>query len=144
MSRTVAYINATPERVFDALEDPQTYAYWVVGCKRIRSVESAWPQPGAAFHHTVGVGPLATDDQTRVVAIDRPRFLELEAHAWPAGQARIRFRLTPQGDGTRIQMSEVPTRGPAKWLHSPVLDAASHARNTVALRRLARVAEGRL
>jgi uncharacterized protein YndB with AHSA1/START domain len=144
MSRTVAYMHASPEQVFAALQNPYTYAYWVVGCKRIRYVERDWPQPGAAFHHTIGVGPVATNDETRVVAIQAPRFLELEAHGWPAGQARIQFLVEPHHDSTRVEMIEEPTKGPAAWLHNPVLDAAAHARNTVTLRRLARVAEGRL
>lgn len=144
MSRTVGYMRATPEQVFAVLEDPYTYEYWVVGNKRIRSVEERWPQPGAKFHHTIGIGPVATRDETRVVRIEAPHLLELDAHGWPAGQARVTL-LVQQGDRrTRVEIIEEPTAGPAKWLHNPVLDAAAHARNTVALRRLARVAEGRL
>jgi uncharacterized protein YndB with AHSA1/START domain len=144
MATTVEYINAAPEQVFAVLEDPYTYAYWVVGCKRIRAVENRWPEPGSKFHHTIGIGPVATRDDTCVVRIEPPRLLELEAHGWPAGAARVTLRLEGSARGTRIEMTEVPTQGPAKWLHSPVLEAATHARNTVALRRLARLAEGRL
>ena len=144
MSRTVAVINATPERIFDVLEDPYTYAYWVVGCKRIRYVEKTWPQPGSGFHHTVGVGPFATRDETRVVRRERPHLLELDARAWPAGAARVVLRVSPTAAGSTVEMIETPVRGPAKVLHNPLLDAAAHARNSVALVRLARVAEGRL
>ncbi|HVM18983.1 MAG TPA: SRPBCC family protein [Egibacteraceae bacterium] len=144
MSRTVAYVNAPVERVFEVLLDPTTYAYWVVGAKQIRAVEDAWPQPGSGFHHTVGVGPFATRDETRVVRIDEPSLLELEARAWPAGQARVRMELSGEGDRTRVVMKEEPSAGPAKRLHNPLLDALTHVRNTVALKRLARVAEGRL
>ena len=144
MSRTVEYVHATPEQVFAVLQNPYTYAYWVVGCKRIRYVERDWPRPGSGFHHTIGVGPVATNDETRVVAIDAPHYLELEAHGWPAGAARVQLSLAPSGATTRVEMVEEPTQGPAAWLHNPLLDAATHARNTVALRRLARVAEGRL
>ena len=141
MSRTVTYINAAPAKVFDVLEDARSYAYWVVGAKRIRSVEPDWPAAGSAFHHTVGVGPLATRDETRVVRNDRPHRLELEAHAWPAGQARVVMTVTQAGQGSRVEMVEEPTEGLAKRLHNPLLDAAAHARNTVALRRLRRLAE---
>ena len=144
MATTVEYIRAAPEQVFAVLSDPYTYAYWVVGCKRIRGVEDAWPEPGSTFHHTIGIGPLATRDDTRVARSDAPRLLELEAHGWPAGAARVTLRLEGGHRGTRVEMTEVPTQGPAKWLHSPVLEAATHARNAVALRRLARLAEGRL
>lgn len=144
MSRTVAYVKAPPSDVFAVLTNPYSYAYWVVGCKRIRSVEDTWPAPRSAFHHTVGVGPMATNDETRVVRIDPPRMLELQARAWPAGQARVTLLVEGSGGGSRIEMIEEPTAGPARWMHNPVLDAAAHARNTVALRRLRRVAEGRL
>ena len=143
MSRTVTYIKAPPPRVFDVLEDAQSYAYWVVGCKRIRAVEPAWPAEGSAFHHTIGVGPVATRDKTTVVRNARPHRLELEAHGWPAGQARVIVTVAESGAGSRVEMVEEPTRGPARWLHNPLLDAAAHARNTIALRRLARLAERR-
>ena len=144
MSRTVEYMRATPEQVFAVLEDPYTYEYWVVGCKRIRAVEERWPQPGAKFHHTIGIGPVATRDETRIVRIQAPHLLELDAHAWPAGEARVRLQVEQVDGGTRVEMVEQPTSGPAKWLHNPLLDAAAHARNTVSLKRLARLAEGRL
>jgi uncharacterized protein YndB with AHSA1/START domain len=144
MATTVEYINAAPEQVFAVLSDPYTYAYWVVGCKRIRAVEDRWPEPGSKFHHTIGIGLLATRDDTQVVRIEAPRLLELEAHGWPAGSARVVLRLEGGDRGTRVEMTEYPTQGPARWLASPVLEAAIHTRNTVALRRLARIAEGRL
>lgn len=144
MSRTVAYVNAPPEQVFSVLANPYSYEYWVVGCKRIRDVEAEWPQAGSAFFHTIGVGPVATNDETRIVRIDAPNLIELDAHGWPAGEARVTVTVDGDVRGSRVEMIEEPTSGPAKWLHNRLLDAAAHARNTVALRRLARVAEGRL
>lgn len=143
MSRTVEYINAEPDRVFEVLTDPHAYAYWVVGCKQVRAVDDTWPARGAAFHHTVGFGPIATRDSTRIVDLRRPTLLRLDAHAWPAGQARVTLRLEGDGERTRVTLEEQPVRGPARWLHNPLLDALAHARNTVALRRLARLAERR-
>lgn len=139
MSRTVAYLAAPAEQIFAVLTDAATYAYWVVGSKEVRAVEPDWPAPGSGFHHTVGVGLLATRDETRVLRIAPPGLLELQARAWPSGEARVTLTLDPAGQGTRVTMVEEPVSGPARWLHNPVLDAAAHARNTVALRRLARV-----
>lgn len=144
MSRTVDYVKATPERVFQVLTDPFTYDYWVVGCKTIRHVDQAWPQPGAAFHHSVGIGPVTSNDRTCVVEVRPPALLRLEAHGWPAGRARVTLRLEGHDDRTRVTLEEEPLSGPARWLHNPLLDAAAHTRNAVALRRLARVAEHRL
>ena len=143
MSRTTAYINATPEQIFAVLTDATTYEYWVVGCKEIRAVEPEWPAAGAAFHHTVGGGPVTIKDETRIRRIDEPKLLELDAHAWPAGKARVTMIVEGKGRRSRVQMLEEPTSGPAKWVHNPLLDAAAHARNTVCLKRLARLAEGR-
>jgi uncharacterized protein YndB with AHSA1/START domain len=143
MSRTVAYIPAPPEQVFAVLTDAQTYADWVVGAKKVRSVEPDWPAPGAGFHHTVGVGPLTIRDETRVRDLDPPHRLELQARAWPTGEAHVIMLLETTGGGTRVTMTEEPVRGPARWLHNPLLDAATHARNTVALRRLTRLALAR-
>ena len=135
----MSYIAAPRERIFAVLTDAWTYADWVVGAKEIRDVEPAWPERGSGFHHTVGVGLLATRDETRVRAIDPPRRLSLRARAWPAGEAHVTLLLDDAGAGTRVTMLEEPVSGPARWLHNPVLDAATHARNTVALRRLARL-----
>lgn len=143
LSRTVSYIPVPPERIFSVLTDAHTYPDWVVGAKDIKAVEPAWPAPGSGFHHKVRVGPLATYDQTRVRDVDEPRRISLRARAWPAGDAHVTLLLEDAGAGTRVTMLEEPVSGPAKWLHNPLLDAATHARNTVALRRLARVALGR-
>lgn len=140
MSRTVSYIAAPRERIFAVLTDAWTYADWVVGSKDVRTVEPGWPAPGSGFHHTVGVGPFATRDETRVRALDPPRRLSLRARGWPAGEAHVTLLLDDAGAGTRVTMLEEPVSGPAQWLHNPVLDAAAHARNTIALRRLARLA----
>lgn len=143
MSRTVAYIPAAAEQIFAVITDATTYADWVVGAKEIRAVEPEWPAPGAGFHHTVGVGPLSTRDETRVRELDPPRRLSLRARAWPAGEAHVTLLLEEAGAGTRVTMLEEPVSGPGRWLHNPVMDAAIHARNSVSLRRLARLATAR-
>lgn len=122
------------------LTDARAYGDWVVGAKEIRSVEPGWPTPGSGFHHTVGVGPFAVRDETRVRDLDPPYRLELKARAWPSGEAHVTILLDDAGSGTRVTMLEEPVSGPARWLHNPLLDAATHTRNTIALRRLARLA----
>jgi uncharacterized protein YndB with AHSA1/START domain len=139
MSSNTIVIRTDPNAVFDVLTDAHTYDYWVVGCKDIRAVEPAWPAPGSAFHHKVGVGPITIRDETRVVAIERPRLLVLEAHAWPAGTAKVTLELEPVDEGTRLTLGEVPIKGPAAKLHNPALDAAAHARNAVSIRRIERL-----
>lgn len=143
MSRNHVHIGAPPEVVWRALEDPWLYTQWVIGNKRIRAVDPTWPEPGSCFHHTVGVGLFNTRDRTSVLAVEPGRRLELDAHAWPMGTARVVLELEADGDGTRVTMTEEPTRGPAKWTETPLLHAMSHARNTESLRRLRRMVEQR-
>src|SRR4051812_41318490 len=59
-------IEAAEHDIFSVLLDPYTYPEWLVGAQRIRSVDDAWPEPGTAFHHVVGFGPIKVADSTRV------------------------------------------------------------------------------
>lgn len=133
-------IGSSPDRVFAALTDPSTYPQWLRGCKEIRAVDADWPEPGSAFHHRVGVWPLHVDDRTEVVALDRPRRLELLARARPAGDARVVFDLAPEGDGCRVALRERPVHGPGHWLWAgggrPLLALQLLARNKDSLRLL--------
>ena len=141
MSVTSTHTSASPEAVFDVLDDAKTYEFWVVGCADIRAVDDAWPSPGSAFHHSVGIGPFNVDDSTTIVSRDRPRSLELRARARPAGVARVRFDLRPQGSGTEITIEEAPIEGLPAKLHNPVQDHLIHTRNVETLRRLKWLAE---
>jgi Polyketide cyclase / dehydrase and lipid transport len=130
-----------PRVVFDVLRDGNTYASWVVGTRTIRKVEPGWPEPGTALHYTVGYGPLRKDDETRSLAYEPDRRLELEARAWPAGTARIELRAEPVQEGTLVSIEEHPLRGPAKLLNNPAMDLLIKIRNVETLRRLERCAQ---
>ena len=133
-------ITAPPDRVFNVLLDPTTYPKWLRGAKRIRAVDDAWPAPGAAFHHVVGVGPLSLADRTTVVAHDRPHRLELRAGARPTGVAQVVFTLMPAAAGTHLVIEERPCAGPARlvWDHGgrPLMTPGLRARNDDSLRLL--------
>jgi len=123
-------------RIWDVLADAHGYAEWVMGAKTIRGEEGRWPEPGAAFHHTVGVGPLQVRDNTVVEEMEPGRRLVLRARFRPIGVARIRLELHPDGDGCRVEMEEHVVR-PALLAHAePLLDPLIRLRNTESLRRL--------
>jgi hypothetical protein len=126
----------SPAAVFDVLRDGWTYQEWVVGTRAIRAVDEGWPAEGTALHYTVGYGPLRKDDETRSRAYEPDRRLELEAHAWPAGTARIELRAEPVQDGTLVTIDEHPLRGAAARVHNPAADVVIHVRNLETLRRL--------
>ena len=139
MAVTRRRIPFPPSAVLALLADGHRYADWVVGAKRIRAVDPTWPEVGSQFHHTVGVGPVSTNDTTEVLSFTRPDGpVVLKARGWPTGAARITITAEPAGDGTEVVIDEVPIEGPAKSLHNPVLDALIHLRNVESLRRLER------
>jgi uncharacterized protein YndB with AHSA1/START domain len=136
MSTNRLTIDASPQEVFAVLADAHTYERWVVGCDDIRAVEGDWPAVGSKFFHTVGVGPIKTKDNTKVLEVDAPHKLVLEARARPAGVAKVIFRLVPVEGGTDVSIEEFPVNGIAKVTHNPVQDALIKLRNVETLRRL--------
>lgn len=129
-----------PDAVFDVLRDGYSYGSWVVGTRKIRAVDANWPAEGSRLHYTVGYGPLRKDDETKSLAYEPGRRLELQIQAWPTGTARVELRAEPVAAGTLITMVEHPDRGPAERVHNRVLDALIKVRNVETLRRLERLA----
>jgi uncharacterized protein YndB with AHSA1/START domain len=125
------------ERVFAVLADGWSYAGWVVGAAHIREVDPGWPGTGTRIHHSVGAWPLAVQDVTKVLDVDPPRMLELEARMWPLGAARIRFTLTPTADGCSVTMAEEAVKGPLSLLPAPAQALFLHPPHPETLRRLA-------
>jgi uncharacterized protein YndB with AHSA1/START domain len=140
VSTTSTDITAPPDRVFNVLLDPTTYPEWLRGAKHIRSVDDTWPEPGSAFHHVVGAGPLVIADKTEVVSHERPRRVELRAAARPTGVASVVFTLDATATGTQVTISERPCGGPIRllWEHGarPALEPLLRARNADSLRLL--------
>jgi uncharacterized protein YndB with AHSA1/START domain len=128
------------EQVWSVLSDGNRYAEWVVGADHIRDVDPGFPAAGSRLHYTVGVGPLRHDGHTEVLSVDTGQRLELEAHAWPLGTARIVLRLTNGHPGCTVEIEEHARRGLASRLYNPVLDLVIKARNVETLRRLERAA----
>ena len=143
MSTNRHTIAASPEEVFAVLADAHSYEHWVVGCDDIRAVEGDWPAAGSKFFHTVGVGPLKTSDNTKVLEVEAPHKLVLEARARPAGIAKVIFRLVPVEGGTDVSIEEYPIRGVAKTIHNPLQDGLIKVRNVETLRRLEKQVEQR-
>jgi uncharacterized protein YndB with AHSA1/START domain len=134
-------MTVAPIAVWSVLSDGHCYSDWVVGTSAIRAVDAHWPSTGSRLHYTVGRGPLRHEGHTEVVSVDPGRRLELEAHAWPLGTARIEICVEQVGDGSRVLMIEHPARGAAAALHNPVVDLLIKLRNVEALRRLERLAQ---
>ena len=142
MATTVRTIAAPPDAVWEILADPRRYSGWVVGAHDVRGVEGAWPDPGATFHHTVGVWPLRLRDNTSVLESEPGRRLVLEGRIRPIGVLRIEVQLRPVEGGTAVTMVEVPTAPLPARLIRPLLDPLTDWRNRASLRRLDRMVTG--
>jgi len=133
-----------PERVYEVLSDPYSYAHWVVGSRSVDVHDHHWPQPGSRFGHTQGKWPLLIKDETESIASDPARRLELVAKARPVLVARVIMNLQRQDGGTRVVMEEKPEAGiAAPFLRLPPGRAATRWRNRHSLRRLKELAEAR-
>jgi uncharacterized protein YndB with AHSA1/START domain len=139
-SKTAA---TTPDKVWEVLADGWLFPLWVVGACRIRDVDATWPEPGSRLHHSVGIWPLVSNDHTEVVSCDPGERLELQARAWPLGEARVIITVKPAAEGSEITIEEDLTHGPGSLLPQPVRSGALHVRNVETLARLAMLAEGR-
>jgi uncharacterized protein YndB with AHSA1/START domain len=140
MATNERFMPVPPEAVWDALADADGYGYWVVGSSEIRDADSHWPQPGARFHHTVGVGPLRVRDHTESLEAQRPSRLKIRAKARPLGTATVTLTMTPQAGGTRVQMNENPDGLTAWMTFNPLVQLLVKGRNAESLMRLEELA----
>ncbi len=128
-------------QVFALLSDPRTFGHWVVGARAILAADSAWPSPGTAFDHQVGLGPLSLSDHTSVVSVRAPREIDLQARLSPLPPARVKLRLRPEPEGTRVTMIEAPANPLLSLLLGPLGHWLLSLRNAESLRRLKLLAE---
>ena len=143
MASTDIVIEAPPSAVYATLLDAWTYEVWVGGAKRIRDVDPNWPAPGSRFHHSVGVGPLQTRDQTQLLQRETDRLVVLQVQIWPIGEGTVRLELEDLAERTRVVMHETFTNGPAAWADNKLQQIAVKLRNDWSLDQLKNVVEQR-
>ena len=144
MARNSVQVRASSDDVFDVLDDAYAYPRWVVGTRRVRSVDTNWPAPGSSFHHAVGTSIGELHDSTSVVARDRPKRLDLEVRARPTGVARVRISVAARcASSTEVTLDETPTEGLISRLPRHLTDPLLTFRNALSLRRFRRLVEAR-
>jgi hypothetical protein len=135
-------IAATRQQVWEVLANGWTYSGWVVGNSRIRAVDSTWPAPGSRILHSIGTWPAVIDDETVVQSCVPGNELVLLAKVRPAATAQITLRLSDlPGSGCRVEMSEVATSIPLRWVPDAVQLLGVAPRNRECTWRLAMIAE---
>ena len=142
MARNSTHINASPERIFEVLSDPDNYGYWVVGSKRIRDADPDFPAEGTRFHHAVGFGPIDVKDHTEVLESKPPNRLKLRAKARPLGTALVTMEIVPEEGGSRVTMIEDPADPLTAFVFNPLTHLLVRGRNVESLERLGDLAEG--
>ena len=131
------WIPAPPERVYAVLADGWSYPLWVVGATHMRAVDDGYPAVGTRLHHSVGTWPLQLEDDTEVIESKADELIEIRAHAWPSGAARVRITVVPADGGSLVTMTERAERGPATLIPGFVQQAMLVPRNRESLARLA-------
>lgn len=139
MATVETHVDASPERCFEVLSDPRSYAYWVVGSREIRAADPDWPAPGSKFHHTVAGG---LEDHTVVEDVEPNRCLRLRARARPFGTAFVTVTMNGEEGGSLLRLEEEPADALTRLFFNPVLDRLLHARNVGSIERLKELAEG--
>jgi len=140
MARNQTWMPVEPEAVFAVLADPYPYADWVVGAHRIRDADPGWPGLGTKLYHQVGRPPLGTRDFTRVIGVDPPHRLVLDAVARPFGMARVCLELRARDGGTLVTFYEDPAGWVKPLRFLPPVQLLTRIRNAESLRRLERLA----
>jgi uncharacterized protein YndB with AHSA1/START domain len=143
MAIVSTHIKAAPADVYRVLADGWSYTQWVVGTSHMRAVDPHWPAAGSRLYHCVGAWPAAIRDHTEVRESEQDRRLLLTARGWPVGEAEVELVLTPEGDGTRVDIREEGTGGAAHLLRNPIGEKLIYRRNVESMARLAALVERR-
>jgi len=143
LNRIVA--KARRSTVYGILVDPEAYPYWVVGTRAIRGWDNEWPTVGTHLHHRAGLGPLAVEDTSEVKAVEPDRRLTLEVRVSRliVGIVDVGLQSVGHGETTLVTLTESTIGGLFHTVPPAVRDPMLHARNSLSLRRLARLAESR-
>lgn len=135
-------VPAPREQVWKVIADGWTYSQWVVGNSRMRAVDADWPTPGSTIRHSIGIWPLAINDETVVEKCVPKEEIVLHAKGGPMGGARIEIRLSDAaGGGCHIEMDEYPVSGPGKFIPDRLALVAVWPRNRETTWRLGALAE---
>jgi uncharacterized protein YndB with AHSA1/START domain len=142
MARNEISIDAPPERIFEVLSEPASFAEWVPGTREIADFDDAWPAEGTSFQYVAGLPGLGIRDRTFVRRSRSPVLLDLRIHG-PFASTRATIELQAEGEGTRVRMLEEPAHLLLRLAIGPLGHALIKVRNVEALRRLKRLVEAR-
>ena len=138
MARNTIYVDAPIESVYATLLDPYCYPEWVIGTKKVRSVDLEWPEPGSSFHHKVRV---AGRDRSEMLEKRTNERVVLKVFARPLLVAVVAMDMVAEGSGTRFSITEEPAAGTAMRRLRYLIDPLVHVRNMFGLRSFKKLVE---
>ncbi|GAA6526380.1 SRPBCC domain-containing protein [Intrasporangium sp. DVR] len=114
VARAEVTVNATPERVWRALTDPEQVKQWMVGT----DLETDWEVGSPiAWRGEVDGRPYA--DKGEVLVNDAPRRLAMTHYSplmgrpdEPDSYHRVTYDLVPEGSATRVELSQDGNESP--------------------------------
>jgi carbon monoxide dehydrogenase subunit G len=101
-------MNAPPEAVFAALTDYENMAGRVKGITRVEVLTPGPVGVGTKFKETRVMFKKEATETMEVTAFDPPRRLEMGCYSCGV-DFRYEFRLTPEGSGTRVDLTMAGT-----------------------------------
>jgi len=112
--RRLAYVSASPDRVYAVPSDGWAYSDWVTGTSHVRAVEMDGPLRAVGTSMRRACGPPWCETRPR----SSRRYLRSSwtsiARGWPLGEARVTLRLAAESSGTRVELEESPSPGPGR------------------------------
>ena len=99
-------IDAPADRVFDLIHDPEKHKLWLQGVEETRYVGAYDPANpvGTKFKQRIREGGRVKEYDGEVTAFARPKHLGIRLFS-PQFSVQVDYRLTPVGDGTRLDYS---------------------------------------
>jgi uncharacterized protein YndB with AHSA1/START domain len=108
VARAAVTIDAEPEVVWRSLTDPDRIARWMMGAQ----VSTTW-QVGSPITWRGEMNGTAYEDKGEVLAADEPRRLSMTHYSplmggddVPENYHTVTYELTPEGDGTAVELSQ--------------------------------------
>jgi uncharacterized protein YndB with AHSA1/START domain len=116
--RIAVMIDASPDDVWNAVEQIETHVDWMADAERITFRSEAHSGVGAAFDCLTVVGPLRTTDHFVVTRWDPGVAMGIEHRGAVSGAGE--FTLTPVDDGRTTQFTWEEVLTFPWWLGGPV------------------------
>lgn len=92
-------IEAPVETVWDTIMNPNRFGDWVTIHRSVKNVSSDPRRQGATMEQTMHMRGLSFKVHWELANVNAPNFAEWRGRGPARSEARIKYKLTPDGDG---------------------------------------------